>query len=186
MKTSDVLKITPQKLARMSERELSKAVSILRSTARKRYERMVETETVEYSPSAKKLRESGLLPTVKGMDAVTLRNEFKRYKSFIQSKTSTVGGARKNIKKMKEAIREITGNESVFENDTDTVQFWDLMNKLGDTEIGSVLHYKVIGTAIEEVAQSNPEASTEDLLDLALERLNNVYKKEHFSSEFFE
>ena len=185
MTTQEVLNISPQKLSKMSERELRKAVSILRSTARKRYERLIKTETIEFSPSATRLQKSGLLPSVKGMDVITLRNEYKRYSQFIKSRTSTIKGARENLEKMRQSIRKTVGSDEVFEDDKDVVDFWKTMDDLADTEIGSVLHYKVMGDELEEIMDNNPNASTREILDKTHERLQEIYEKEHFQSEYF-
>lgn len=114
MKTKDTLELSQRQLEKMGDKELRRVVSTMRSTSRKRYERIVESEV--YSQAAVALLKSSkgdtVLPTVAGMDRITLLNEYKRYKQFLTSKTSTVTGARKVENKTKSMINDLSGGKN--------------------------------------------------------------------------
>lgn len=186
MKTQDYLNLGLKEILKLTEKELRKAVSTLRSTARKRYDRLVEYALVEYSPAAIKLLKGDLLPTIKGMDIKTLRNEFKRYRHFLEMKTSTVKGTRKFIDNMRKGINEATGNTSGFSDRRDVLRFLDIYNKVLDTEIGSIVHYKVVMQAVDEIYVDNKDLSDEEIIDKATKKLDSIYRKERFDSSFFE
>lgn len=187
MKTQEYLDLDPHYIMKMTEKELRKAVSTLRSTARKRYNRIIEKNLEYYSPAVSRLLKGGLLPDIKGMDIKTLRNEFKRYRHFLTMKTSTVKGIRAFIENMRENIKDVTGNDSAFsDNDMDILRFFDIYNKVLDTEIGSLVHYKVVMQAVEEIYTDNKDLSDDEIIGKATKKLESIYKKERFDSSFFE
>lgn len=114
MKTKDTLELSQRQLEKMGDKELRRVVSTMRSTSRKRYERIVESEV--YSQAAVALLKSSkgdtVLPSVAGMDRISLLNEYKRYKQFLTSKTSTVTGARKVENKTKSMINDLSGGKN--------------------------------------------------------------------------
>lgn len=186
MTTQDYLSLGLKDIIRLSEKELRKAVSTLRSTARKRYNRLFESGTVDYSPAALKLLKGGLIPAIKGMDIKTLRNEFKRYREFLGMKTSTVSGVKKYRTNIRENLRTLTGNVNAFTTEDETDRFLSLYNKFMDTLEGSYVDYKVVMSIVEEIYNDNQDLSDDEILNRAAERLKEVYEKEHFTSDFFE
>lgn len=89
----EILNMSQRDLMKMTDKEIRKVISSQRSIARKRLERLEAKE--EYTPSLSDLMRSGGIPTVKGMDKISLINEYKRYRKFLGAVTSTVTGAKK-------------------------------------------------------------------------------------------
>lgn len=182
--TKQILNKTQREVASMTEKELRQAVSTLRSTARKRYERIIEAEV--YSPAIKSLwrgvKGDNVLPTVSGMDIVTLRNEFKRYKAFLEKKTSTVTGSRKYMKSTKETAKEITGIDL---DDESAIDFWNLYDEAKETGVGGVLNYKDVMEVTADIYDSNSGESSEELLEKIKTRLEEIYESENVSSAIY-
>ena len=182
--TKQILSKTQREVAAMTEKELRKAVSTLRSTARKRYERIIEAEV--YSPAIKTLwrgvKGDVVLPTVSGMDIVTLRNEFKRYKAFLEKKTSTVTGSRNYMKSTKETAKEITGIDF---DDESAINFWNLYDEAKETGVGGVLNYKEVMEVTADIYDSNSGESPEELLEKIKTRLEEIYESENVSSAIY-
>lgn len=189
MITQQLLNKTQREVTNMTEAELRKAVSVLRSTARKRYERLVESET--YSPAAqymvKSARGQYVLPTVKNLSVSELKNEYKRYKTFLQMKTSTVSGTKKAKKAQKEATETLIGRELTDEEITD---LWQMVDELQNTDVGGVLNYKQISETVGDIMIEHPDFSKVDILDLARNRLVEIYENEstpnNFTSRFMQ
>ncbi len=189
--TSDLMKLSLSDLNDLNDAALRKIVSTMRSTARKRYERlqdeglenMVKTYFKKGAAS-----EENLLPTVKGMDRVTLINEFQRYRRFLSAKSSTVRSARKVLQQQKEFIREVSDREM---DTDDMLRFFALYEGAKKTGVGGVLNYRVVEYYTEKIFQDNKDKSNKEILDDIEKRLKEVYEKEFGSpysgtSGFFE
>lgn len=184
MKTQTVLDYTIKDVERLSEKELRQAVSTIRSTARKRYERLVDAEIS--SPAMRgimtKSPDSELIfPTVKGMDTTTLRNELQRYKMFINAPTSTKPGAIAYNKRQKEIIHELVGEDLT---DEETVEYWELYEDAKENGAGGVLDYKkvqeVVGEVYKKRRKSNGSKKTRrTLLKESKKRLEKIYADEN-------
>lgn len=185
MKTQDILNKDIRDVIKSSDKELSQMVSILRSTSRKRYERLEKTGLIDLSPSAKNLIKGGGLPTVKGMSRNQLMQEFKRYTQFLSNKTSTVKGTRKYIKNIQDAVREITGNKDVFEDTDSLLRFYELYDELEETEIAQVLNYRAVMSTLDEVYNTNSDMSNENIIALAEARLNELYERENPTTNIY-
>lgn len=180
MTTQQLLNFTQRQLEKATEKELRKVVSTLRSTSRKRYERLENSGV--YSPSAEALKAGGynnfdyVLPSVAGMDKITLINEYKRYKAFLSSKTSTVSGARKSAKKKHDTIADITGVKLSDEDTTEVLLLYDEAKKSG---VGGVLNYKKVMETTAEVYDEHPDWTKEKILSEVKDRLIKAYEDEN-------
>lgn len=191
MKTQTVLNYTIKDVERLSDRELRQAVSTIRSTARKRYERLVDAEIS--SPAMRgiltKSPDSDLVfPTVKGMDTTTLRNELQRYKMFINAPTSTKPGAIAYNKKQKEIITEIVGDDLTPE---ETTEFWEIYEDMKQTGVGGVLNYKkvmdVVGDVYEErrKPKSRKKRTKRAIKQEVKKRLDKIYEDENAPAKVY-
>lgn len=180
MTTQQLLNFTQRQLEKATEKELREVVSNLRSTSRKRYERIEKSGV--YSEAVKALKDRAyknfdyVLPTVAGMDKITLINEYKRYKAFLSSKTSTLSGARKSNKTKRETVSDITGVEL---SDEDTVEVLQLYDEAKKSNVGGVLDYKKVMNTTEEVYKEHPYWSENEILSEVESRLIKAYEKEH-------
>lgn len=178
------LSFTTKQLNKMTESELRKVVSVTRSVARKRYERLVESDI--YSPSKEYLQKSAkgetILPTVKGMDKTDLINEYKRQRHFIELKTSTVKGTKKAQKEVQHATEEITGRDLTPEEVTEV---WETVGELQDGEMGGAFDYK---KAVEETAniiEETPDIAHNDLKEEVQRRLIEIYEREQSARSIY-
>lgn len=176
MTTQQILNLTQKELERMTEKELRQAVSVLRSTSRKRYERLVESDV--YSQSAIALHRSsgsgGIFPTVKNMDSITLLNEHKRYKQFLMSKTSTVGGARKTKNKTKNLIEDLSGGKDF--TDEEITEIFLMADELKN-EMNVLQSSTDRISAISEVY--DPDLSKDEILNRAREKMVEIYENDN-------
>lgn len=176
MTTQQILNLTQRELERMTEKELRQAVSVLRSTSRKRYERIVEADV--YSQSAIALHRSsgsgGVFPTVKNMDSITLLNEHKRYKQFLMSKTSTVGGARKTKNKTKNLIEDLSGGKEF--TDEEITEIFLMADELKN-EMNVLQSSTDRISAISEVY--DPDLSKDEILTRAREKMVEAYENDN-------
>ena len=191
MKTQTVLDYTIKDVERLSDKELRQAVSTIRSTARKRYERLVDAEIS--SPAMRgimtKSPDSELIfPTVKGMDTTTLRNELQRYKTFINAPTSTKPGAIAYNKRQKEIISEVVGDDMTPEEIT---EYWEIYEDMKQTGVGGVLNYKkvmdVVGDVYEERRKPNSrkKRTKRAIKNEVKKRLDKIYEDENVPSKVY-
>lgn len=188
----EIFNLSRKQLDNMDEKELRKVVSSARSIARKRYERL-EKKGIQ-SPAMgllmKHREKEGYdipFPTVNKMDKITLRNELRRYMGFIGAKSSTIPGAKEIMEKSKQAIFDITG---VQFDDKETVDFWHIVDRAKQTEVGKVLHYTQIQAATAEAMENNKELSNEELIEKVKTKLQEVYEAENptntiYPSEYY-
>lgn len=179
MVTMDIVLMGQKELQKLTESELRQAVSTLRSTARKRYERLVDSDI--YSESVEALRKSAVgydsvLPTIKEMDKTQLFNEFKKYKSFLLSKTSTVRGAKKSQKAKIKVIKDITGVDMSAD---DMRKFYLIYDEAKQSGVGGILNYKQVMDTVAEVYDENPNWSRDKILDEVEKRLIMAYEEEN-------
>lgn len=179
MTTMDIALMGQRELQKLTEKELKRAVSTLRSSSRKRYERLIDSEI--YSESVEALRKSSIgydsvLPTIKGMDKTQLYNEFKRYKNFLLSKTSTVRGAKKSQKAKQKVIKEITG---VDLDSDDMRKFYSIYDEAKQSGVGGILNYRQVMDTVAEVYDENPEWTRDKILDEVEKRLITAYEEEN-------
>ena len=178
MITKELLNLSQKELLNMTEKELRKVVSTLRSTARKRYERIEKADI--YSESAVALWKSSeggsVFPTVKGMETIQLINEFKRYKAFLISKTSTVRGARKSQKAKQKVIKDIT---DIDMNADDMRKFYSIYDEAKQSGVGGILNYRQVMDTVAEVYDENPDWSSSKILDEVEKRLVQAYEEEN-------
>lgn len=178
--TQQVLDFTQRDLMKLTESELRAAVSTLRSTARKRYERIIEAEV--QSPALKALWQGvtgdSPFPSVRGMDKGRLQTELMRYKGFLTAKTSTVKGAREYEKKSREAVKDVTGRE--FSTD-EIKRFWDLYESAKDSTIGGMFNYKKVMEVTAEIYDESADtgASNSEIMDAIEKRLQEEYEREN-------
>ena len=176
MTTQQILNLTQRELERMTEKELRQAVSVLRSTSRKRYERLVEADV--YSQSAIALHRSsgsgGVFPTLKNMDTITLLNEQKRYKQFLMSKTSTVKGARKTKNKTKNLIEDLSGGKDF--TDEEITEIFLMADELKN-EMNVLQSSTDRISAISEVY--DPDLSKDEIMTRAREKMVEIYENDN-------
>lgn len=178
MTTKELLNLSQKELLNMTEKELRKVVSTLRSTARKRYERIEKADI--YSESAVALWKSSeggsVFPTVKGMETIQLLNEFKRYKTFLISKTSTVRGARKSQKNKADIVKDITGVDLTSDS---LIKFYSIYDSAKNSTVGGVLDYKKIMSYVAEIYDLHPDWSEEKILKTVEVNLVKAYENEN-------
>lgn len=99
----DILNMDYLDVAKLSRSELAKVVSQMSSAANKRLRRLEKTEMGTLSYAYQKVQQVGDF-SVKGKTHGQLQKEFKRAKNFLTSKTSSVGGWRRERAKVRERI----------------------------------------------------------------------------------
>ena len=193
MNTQQLLNLSLKELNALSDKELRQAVSTLRSTARKRYERIEEKGI--YSPSAEYIKKSvgenkPIFPTVRNMDKIALKNEYKRLRGFVEAKTSTLTGikqARQNVRVHTEEYlnRKLT--------DKEVTELWEIVEEVRkDDSIG----YYVLGgngntngmevaKIAEDYIRERPDLSNKNLVDYVKKRVKEEYENEERAKSIY-
>lgn len=192
--TAQALSYNTRQINQMTTKTLSKVVSVMRSTSRKRYERLEESGV--YSPAmnymVKSTKGETIFPTVKGMDRVALINEYKRQKTFLEQKTSTVKGARESQEEKRQQISEMFSTEFT---DEETTEIWEMVDELQQGEFGGAINYKQIGDTVANVMTEYKEKgkplTRQELFKKAKKRLSKIYEDEQrpnkvYASQFFD
>lgn len=123
-KLKELLTISGADYKALKGKDLREAVSSLRSTARKRAERL---DAKGYNTQALTMLErSGGLPTIKGMSDKELKREFMRYRSFLTNQTSTISG----FKEFRSDVINGLASQGVHINEEDFAKFWETYEKL--------------------------------------------------------
>lgn len=176
MKTKDLLNLSPKKISSLSEKDLRKVVSTLRSTVRKRYERLSEKGfyTIPMKTlSSKSPNEAVVLPEVKTLDVVSLRNEYKRYNQFLNAKTSTVSGARKAKKQMRDFINDLAGHENFTDEEMN-----EIYKMAGDMSLTDEIS-KIV-SSVDKVSSVvefySPNKSKKEILKSAKRKVKQIYE----------
>jgi len=182
MKTNALLNLTQKELQSLTDKELRKAVSTLRSTSRKRYERLVKAEVFKGgSRAAKELDRGGGLPPVKSLETrAQLINEYKRYKKFLKNKTSTVTGAREHKETLRKALKKGAGMEmesgTIFDNDTQLEIYSDILDDLEDNSLYELYYSKYMETLAQTIEQ-NPNKTNAEIKEMVDNRITAWYEK---------
>ena len=182
MTTKQIMNLTQRDLEKMTDAELRKAVSTLRSTARKRAERVKKAGLFKKgSPAVKELdRGGGLRPVATLKERSEIINEWKRYRKFLKAKTSTVKGARVYREQLRAGLKKGAGLENqtdtIFDNDEQLEIFADILDDLEESNIYELYYTKYMETlarAIEKI----PDKSKDEIVSMVKERVDNWYEE---------
>lgn len=182
MTTKQIINLTQRDLEKMTDAELRKAVSTLRSTARKRAERVKKAGVFKNGSAAVKEldRGGGLRPVATLKERSEIINEWKRYKKFLKSKTSTVKGAREYKKKLREGLKKGAGLENqtntIFDNDEQLETFADVLDDLEESNIYELYYTKYMETLAQTI-EKNPNKSKDEIASIVKERVDDWYEK---------
>lgn len=181
--TDELLRMNQRELSSLTEKELRQVVSTVRSTARKRYERLAERDI--YSPAMRAFREGArgdsVIPTIRGMDITQLRNEFKRYKQFLTAKSSTVKGAKEIKSKLQNAIEDVTGVRMTQDKAEEFIKIYDQAKW---SEVGLNVNYRQVMNTVEEIYETNPEWDSDKIIKVAERRLIEEYERENPTTQY--
>ena len=197
LSTQQILNMTQDQVEALSDEELKAVVSTLRATAKKRWERMSEENI--FSPAmsqfskgvnTKEVIKNAVVPTIKGMDRVRLLNEYKRYRDFLNSRTSHLKESRQYVNNLQEQVEDITGTEFTFE---ELSEFYKLYDQAKETNVGHILYYRTIMDTVAEVYDDDKfhNKRPKTILKEIEKRLNDIYESQAepssiYPSEFLE
>lgn len=146
MTVQEVLSLSSSEIAKLNRKELARVTKVLTDAANKRLKRL-ETAFGDASRAYQRAQESGGRFSTGGKNQGQLQSEFKRARSFLTSKSSTVSGYRKERKSMLDRLNVPESERDEF-NDRD---FWKqyrrleksnkaLVNNYGSTETQRLLY----------------------------------------------
>lgn len=171
--TSTFLEMTGKAFEALSGRDLRKAVSSLRSTARKRAARL---DAGGYdTPALSKLNKEGGLPTVKGLTESELRSEFQKYRNFLNDKTSTVSGFKSFRSDVIEGLRN-RGVDISPENFQEFFEAYEELKDLDPSVENRRLKYKTMRELADTLQEGPPDF--EDLILKMQEAIQDIYEEE--------
>lgn len=190
-KVDTLLDLTPEQLMQMSRKDLAKNISILSSAANKRLKRLEASGT--YSPSAEWVYRHGGKFSVAGKTKNQLLIEFFRVQEFLESKTSTVRGAKKWKRSVKNAVIEAVQKryadttpqgrkaiksavEKIFTDKEWETRFWDVYSRLTE-EYDVKEKYKEVWDDIANAIISEPNKETDDIYNMLSEPYEILYQQ---------
>lgn len=162
MTITDILEYTPQKLQKLTDRELRKAINQLNSAANKRLSRIESSGLSFASPAYNYIkREYGGRFSVPeaGVSRRTLYETYRDLKEFLTDvETGSVSGTRRNL----ESLRRVSG----LENEEDIKKFFNIYEyvKAEYTVIAYELNYRVVMETIRDYIKSGSDQSWEDYM----------------------
>lgn len=164
---------TPSQVKRLSESEVRKAYSELRSVANKRLQRL---DKANLNIESRKGYRFPTISQVQESSKSTLASELADVSRFLRSDRTTVKGAKKYLSKFREVMQEY-GYDDLVKTDEDilnTIQFLDEMADIyGDTlySSGDLLD------VLQEVERLNiPHDMLRDNMDLFIAHIDELEK----------
>lgn len=161
----EIFSLTKSDLKNLNRNELSKALSSLRSTAKKRIKRIESAGLDEYM-----LKNAPSFTSVKGKGKQEIVAEILKTKTFLSSQTSSVSG----IKNFQNRLENITGIKNPFKNE----KFVSVFNRV--KEISDSVKFDNLYTAmktISDVIIDDENKDVEDVLAEVLKREEEEYEK---------
>ena len=188
-KVEMLLSVDPETLMNMSRKDMAKNVSILASAANKRLKRLELSGT--FSPAAEYVKTHGGKFSVAGKNQNQLMIEYFRLQSFLESKTSSVSGAKKwqrtvqkevteavlkRVQPSKEGRQQVVSQiVSIFNDPKKKEKFWDLYSRLSE-EYEVKDKYKEVWDDIADAIATEPDATTDDIFELLTEEYEKKYQ----------
>lgn len=178
-KVNEYLNISPNDLMKMTRKELSDVVSTLASAGNKRLRRLEQSElgkeSFAYQNVQKSVRKGDRANfSVKGKNLNQLRNEYKNVANFLNQKTSSVTGWKKELKNIKERIgkKDISANE--------LTSFFSMYRKLEELNPTVIQSYGSTETQrlLSKTMRENPYSSDDEILKIMEENLTDIYESE--------
>lgn len=171
MKFTDLLKdLTTEKLNKMNRKELAKVVSKLNAVANKRLKRLEEKEK-ETSAYNYVMRSGGKF-SVRGKNLNELRKEYKRVSGFLQSKTSTLKGA----KQVENEFLQRVNQKNMTDNQKK--DFWTVYTRIEQLEPNFAREYgseRLQRFIAQEM--NNGYKDIDDLLEKARNEIDESYER---------
>lgn len=177
-KVNEYLNISPNDLMKMTRKELADVVSTLASAGNKRLRRLEQSElgkeSFAYQNVQKSVRKGDKANfSVKGKNLNQLRNEYKNVANFLNQKTSSVTGWKKELKKIKERIRkkDISAGE--------LSHFFKLYRKLEELNPSVIQSYGSTESQqlLSQTLKENPDSNDEDILEKMEENFTKIYEE---------
>lgn len=183
-----LLDLSPTDLLNMSRKDMARNISTLASAANKRLKRLETSGT--YSPAAEYVKSHGGKFSVAGKNQNQLLTEFFRLQQFMESKTSSVKGAKKwqrNVRDtVADTIKQRTGARGqagkqiekevreIFNDPDKKNQFWDLYSRLSN-EYDVKENYKEIWDDIAGAMSADESSTTDDIFEYLTNRYEDKY-----------
>lgn len=168
---SKLLSMTGKAFESLSMRDLRRAVSSLRSTARKRAARL-DAKGFD-TPALSKLDKEGGIPTIKGMTESELRSEFQKYKNFLNDKTSTISG----FKSFRADVIEGLQKRGIDLTNDDFSRFfkaYERLKRLDPNIEAQKLKYDTMRELVNEIENGPPDFNK--LVDDMLKTVQTLYE----------
>lgn len=136
---NDIMNKDWNDLAKLNLSDLKALTQRLVSASNKRLKRLEQSNIGDYSTALQNKKKSGTRFSTKGKNINELRKEFRRAKSFLKSKTSTIKGTKKVINRMSKKISGSGLNEvGGFKSERTYKRFWNIYHELEQTQSGLI------------------------------------------------
>lgn len=159
---------------RMNRKEMAAALGVMRDAANKRYKALSKSGIK--SAAARQLEKSGGKITVPRSASLNeLRSEYHRARSFLESKVSTIKGA----KEFRQNVINALGDKGINLSNTDFDKFFTLLEELKETDpiaAAASLKYVAMEELNDEIVRQGGEISD---LEGTMERLSSKLRERY-------
>lgn len=173
MNIKDILNISQEDIMSMNTKELKKVVQQMSNVSKQRVRRLEKANI--HSHAKENILGDNEISKTRNMNINQLRSEYKKLYSFLNAKTSTVGGA----KQVEKELIDRLGFKQSAENTTEKIN--TLFDAFGRIEQLAPAIVKDLGSArLQEyiASQIDKNMSIDDIVENSLDWLNELYENE--------
>lgn len=179
--TQDIINMSPKQLRELPLATLKKYASQVGSTVNKRVDRL-DKKSIIYTPAKSNLDKSGGKISIAGKNKNQILGEIWRSREFLNSKTSTLSGAKKFV----EYASEKVGGKLTEEN---AQKFWETYRKIEEMYSKEIIkhHYgsDELQSYLRNEVVEKPDSSIDELIETVSEEFENSYNETDFDEDDF-
>lgn len=180
-KTSELLEMSYADVSKLDLKTLKKVVSQLGAIANKRAERLRKHE-IGSSSALVQFDRSGGKVTVRGKTINQLRREFARTQKFLNAKTSTIRGALKTQREMRERLGVTNWSKEDWE------KYWKAYQTIIENEDSQIALYRLGSERLQQLLRDEFILGRDptEILEVAEEINNLELNYEDYNYELFD
>ena len=142
----DLLKLSQNEISSLNKEELYKYTNILNKEVNRRLERLKKSGAAESSNAYYQAEKHGDYVIRNKNDRNKLLGDFQSAYNFLHNKTSTLTGIKDIERKSRKRISDITGISKNKITHTVLKEFWDIFNKMQESNAYTAAYMRIGGT----------------------------------------
>lgn len=142
----DLLKLSQNEISSLNKEELYKYTNILNKEVNRRLERLKKSGAAESSNAYYQAEKHGDFVIRNKNDRNKLLGDFQSAYNFLHNKTSTLTGIKEIERKSRRRMSDITGISPNKITHTVLKEFWDIYNKMQESNAYTAAYMRIGGT----------------------------------------